>query len=66
MIDVLYIAVFIAFFALMVVFVHWCERIIGKEDVTEVDLAEDDTDDEPRADRPGSASTVKTPEEVTS
>ena len=32
MIDVLYIAMLIAFFGLMVAFVHWCERIIGKDD----------------------------------
>jgi hypothetical protein len=62
MIDVLYIAVFIAFFALMVAFVHWCDRIIGKEDVTEVDL----TDDDEGAPVTEPASTIKTPEEVPS
>jgi hypothetical protein len=66
MIDVIYIAVFIAFFALMVAFVHWCDRIIGKEDVTEVDLTDDDVDAGPATDRTDSASTVKTPEEVPS
>ena len=62
MIDVLFIAVLIAFFALMVAFVHWCERIVGKEDVGEVDLADDDEG----APVTEPASTVKTPEEVTS
>ena len=32
MVDVLYIALLIAFFALMVAFVHWCEHIIGKDE----------------------------------
>jgi hypothetical protein len=66
MLDVIYIAVFIAFFALMVAFVHWCDRIIGKEDVTEVDQALDDTDEESATDRPDSDTTIKTPEEVPS
>jgi hypothetical protein len=63
MIDVLYIAVFVAFFALMVAFVFWCERIVGKEDVTEVDLADDGV---LATDGPDPDSTVKTPQEVTS
>ena len=63
MIDVLYIAVIIAFFALMVGFVRLCERVVGKDDAIDVDLADDDA---PTTDRPDSASTVKTPEEVTS
>jgi hypothetical protein len=46
--------------------VHWCDRIIGKEDVTEVDLTDDDVDAGPATDRTDSASTVKTPEEVPS
>jgi len=66
MLDVIYIAVLIAFFALMVAFVHWCERIVGKEDVTEVDQALDDTDEQSATDRPSSDTTIKTPEEVTS
>lgn len=37
MVDLLYIVVIIAFFALMVALVRWCEHIIGKDDV--VDLA---------------------------
>ena len=65
MIDILYIAAFIAFFALMVAFVYWCDRIIGKNDASEVD-AGDDVDGGSTADPPGSASTVKTPQEVTS
>jgi len=32
MVDVIYIATLIAFFGLMVAFVHWCEHIIGKDD----------------------------------
>ena len=32
MIDVLFIAILIAFFALMVAFVRLCEHIVGKED----------------------------------
>ena len=32
--DILFVAVFIAFFALMVGFVRLCERIVGTEDVT--------------------------------
>ena len=63
MLDVLYIAVLIAFFALMVGFVHLCERIVGKEDVSEVGLTDDDVE---ATDRTDSASTVKTPEEVPS
>ncbi|MGP0107488.1 MAG: hypothetical protein ACLPR9_01230 [Acidimicrobiales bacterium] len=66
MLDVIFIAALIAFFALMVAFVHWCERIVGKEDVSEVGLTDDDVDDGPATDRTDSASTIKTPEEVTS
>jgi hypothetical protein len=32
MVDVIYIATLIAFFGLMVLFVHWCEHIVGKSD----------------------------------
>jgi hypothetical protein len=63
MIDVLYIAVLIAFFVLMVGFVRLCERVVGKDDAIDVDLADDGA---PATDRPDPASTVKTPEEVTS
>jgi hypothetical protein len=75
MVDVLYIAVLIAFFALMVGFVRLCERVVGKDDAIDVDLADDgaDADDDidpddgaPATDRTDPASTVKTPEEVTS
>ncbi len=65
MIDVLYIAVFVAFFALMVAFVYWCDRIIGKNDASSIDDI-DDIGDGSTAEQPGSASTVKTPQEVTS
>ena len=77
MIDVLYIAVLIAFFALMVGFVRLCERVVGKDDAIDVDLADDgaDADDDidhddidgaPATDRPDATSTTKTPEEVIS
>ncbi len=45
MVDLLYILTIIAFFAVMVLFVKWCEHIVGKDDA--VDLPDDDTDDEP-------------------
>jgi hypothetical protein len=35
--DLLYLATFVAFFALMVVFVRVCERIVGKDDVVGTD-----------------------------
>jgi hypothetical protein len=72
MIDVLYIAAFIAFFALMVAFVYWCDRIIGKNDASSIDAGDagdagyDDIDDGSTAEQPGPASTVKTPQEITS
>jgi len=75
MVDVLYIAGLIAFFALMVGFVRLCERVVGKDDAIDVDLADDgadagddiDPDDgAPATDRSDSASTTKTSEEVTS
>ncbi len=66
MVDVIYIAVLVAFFALMVAFVGWCEHIVGKEDVTGFDLADDDRDDTPVTGRTVSDTTVKMPEEVTS
>jgi len=30
--DLLFIGVIVVFFALMVAFVHWCERIVGRDD----------------------------------
>ncbi len=69
MVDVLYIAVLIAFFALMVGFVRLCERVVGRDDVVDVDLTDDDIDPDdgaPATDRPDATSTTKTPEEVTS
>ena len=69
MVDVLYIAGLIAFFALMVGFVRLCERVVGKDDAVDVDHADDDIDLDdgaPATDRSDSASTTKTPEEVTS
>lgn len=71
MLDVVFIATLIAFFALMVAFVRWCEHIVGKEDVTEVDPTDDTAVPEEDGDRPDPdhldpASTTKTPEEVSS
>ena len=58
MTDLIFIATLIAFFALMVVFVRFCERIVGKEDVTGPDpAAELDADAD-------AESGVVTPEEV--
>jgi len=63
MADVIYIVVLVAFFALMVAFVRVCERVVGKEDVTEADLTDDSEGDS--AIIPSSSdSTDKTPEEV--
>ncbi len=67
MLDVIFIATLIAFFALMVAFVRWCEHIVGKEEVTpldpdDTDLPEEDGDQRDRA----AESTTKTPEEVPS
>ena len=45
MVDLLYVLAIIAFFALMVLFVKWCERIIGRDDA--VDLPHDVEDDDP-------------------
>jgi len=33
--DLLYLGIIIAFFALMVLFVRWCERIVGTDEGTE-------------------------------
>ena len=71
MLDVIYIATLIAFFAVMVAFVRWCEHIVGKEDVTQVDPTDDadlaeDTGDRPDPDHLDPESTTKTPEEVSS
>jgi hypothetical protein len=35
MVDVLFLATLVAFFALMVAFVHLCERIVGKDDAVD-------------------------------
>jgi len=35
MADIIYIVAFVAFFALMVAFVHLCERIVGRGDAVE-------------------------------
>jgi hypothetical protein len=67
--DVVYIATLIAFFAVMVAFVRWCEHIVGKEDVVAVDQDDEDagTGSGPTgADPEDTAATAKTPEEVTS
>lgn len=39
MADVLYLLTFVAFFAVMVAFVHACERIVGTTDVGGADEA---------------------------
>ncbi len=71
MLDVVFVATLIAFFALMVAFVRWCEHIVGKEDVSHVDPADDadlpaDDPGPPDPDDPDPTPTVKTPEEVAS
>ncbi len=67
MVDVLYVAIIIAFFGLMAAFVRWCEHIIGTDDAVDLpyDGIEDDTSPE-TTDRPEPNSAVKTPEEVPS
>jgi hypothetical protein len=63
MADVIYIVVLVAFFALMVAFVRVCERVVGKEDVTEAEFTDDvesDSDVVPSS----SDFTQNTPEEV--
>jgi hypothetical protein len=62
MADVIYILVLVAFFALMVAFVRVCERVVGKEDVTEADFTDDVEGDSDVV--PSSESTHNTPEEV--
>ena len=52
MLDVVFIATLVAFFALMVAFVRWCEHIVGKDDVTQVDPTDDDDLPEEDDDRP--------------
>ena len=63
MADVIYILVLVAFFALMVAFVRVCERVVGKEDVTEADLT-DDVEGDSAIVSSSSKSTHNTPEEV--
>ena len=55
MLDVLYVAIIIAFFGLMVAFVRWCEHIVGEDDA--VGLPYDGIDDEqdPEAPPPAEA-----------
>ena len=43
MADLLYLATIVAFFALMVVFVRVCERIVGRDDVVGTDVELDAT-----------------------
>ena len=54
MVDVIYIATLIAFFGLMVAFVHWCEHIIGKDDAVSLpfDGIDEDEDADGRVARP--------------
>jgi hypothetical protein len=63
MVDVIYIVILVAFFALMVAFVRVCERVVGKEDVTEADLT-DDVEGGSAIVASSSESTHSTPEEV--
>ena len=44
MADLIFIATLVAFFALMVVLVRVCERVIGKEDAVDADPIAGDTD----------------------
>lgn len=45
MVDLLFIAILVAFFALMVGFVHICERVVGKDELVGTGPAEEsDTD----------------------
>lgn len=39
--DVLFVAILVAFFALMVLFVRGCERIVGREEPEEVATLEE-------------------------
>jgi len=67
--DVVYITTLIAFFAVMVAFVRWCEHIVGKEDVVPVDPAADGLDldgPDPDPDSETIITTAKAPEEVAS
>jgi hypothetical protein len=43
--DLLYVMAIVAFFALMVLFVRLCERIVGKDDVVGTDLDAPDAGD---------------------
>jgi hypothetical protein len=61
--DLLYVLTLVAFFALMVAFVRVCERVVGKEDVTEADLT-DDIEGGSATVPSSSESTHNTPEEV--
>lgn len=49
MTDVLFLAMLVAFFAIAVVFVHACERIIGPD--LEMDATTDNAGSEPPADQ---------------
>jgi hypothetical protein len=70
MVDIAYILTIVAFFALMVVFVRWCEHIIGKDDG--IDLPYDEIDDDDDLSPTGaapyanttSAISIETPEEL--
>jgi hypothetical protein len=71
LLDVVFVATLIAFFALMVAFVRWCEHIVGAEDVTPIDPEEDtepptEGDDPPDPEELVPASATTNPEEVPS
>jgi len=62
-VDVLYIAVTVAFFALMVGFVRLCERVVGKDDVIDV-LPDADADAGNEGDGDGNGNVTGTPSET--
>ena len=37
MADIVFVAIALAFFAICVLYVQWCDRIIGRDEVTRVD-----------------------------
>ena len=47
MIDLLFIVILVAFFALMVAFVRLCERIVGKDEADRTDAVPEDTEIDP-------------------
>ena len=62
MVDLLFIVILVAFFALMVTFVRLCERIVGKEGAVDSGQTVADIPHDAHVDSPGGSST--TPREV--